>query len=146
VTITPLGSFHQDPLVMKLKELAGKLGARLDPPDVDAEISSVGSIECALPGQITFAVSAKYAPLARTSKATALIVDETFPALEKPTLRTRNPQFAYARAVELLHALPQENRGIHLSALIDSSARVGANASIGACVVIGADVEIGENC
>jgi hypothetical protein len=36
---------------MKLKELAGKLGARLDPPDADAEISSVGSIESALPGK-----------------------------------------------------------------------------------------------
>jgi UDP-3-O-[3-hydroxymyristoyl] glucosamine N-acyltransferase len=131
---------------MKLKELAGKLGARLDPPDADAEITSVGSIESALPGQITFAVSAKFAPLAKASKAAALIVDEKFPSLEKPTLRTRNPQFAYARAVELLHALPKEKRGIHPTAVIDPSARIGADASIGACVVIGADVEIGEGC
>ena len=131
---------------MKLKELAGKLSARLDPPDADAEISSVGSIESALPGQITFAVNAKFLPLALTSKASALIVEEKFPALEKPTLRTRNPQFAYARAVELLHVMPREKRGIHPTAVIDPSARIGANASIGACVVIGADVEIGENC
>ena len=130
---------------MKLKELADKLGARLDPPDADAEISSVGSIESALPGQITFAVSSKFVPLAMASKASALIVDEKFPALDKPTLRTRNPQFAYARAVELLHVLPREKRGIHPTAVIDSSARIGANASIGACVVIGAAVEIGEN-
>lgn len=131
---------------MKLKELAGKLSARLDPPDADAEISSVGSIEAALPGQITFAVNAKFLPLALASKASALIVEEKFPALEKPTLRTNNPQFAYARAVELLHALPREKRGVHPTAVIDPSARIGANASIGACVVIGADVEIGENC
>ena len=124
---------------MKLKELADKLGARLDPPDADAEISSVGSIESALPGQITFAVSSKFVPLAMASKASALIVDEKFPALDRPTLRTRNPQFAYARAVELLHVLPREKRGIHPTAVIDSSARIGANASIGACVVIGAD-------
>ncbi|HEY2170257.1 MAG TPA: UDP-3-O-(3-hydroxymyristoyl)glucosamine N-acyltransferase [Candidatus Angelobacter sp.] len=130
---------------MKLKELADKLGARLDPPDADAEISSVGSIESALPGQITFAVSSKFVPLAMASKASALIVDEKFPPLEKPALRTRNPQFAYARAVELLHALPKERRGIHSTAVIDPTARIGANASIGACVVIGADVEIGEN-
>ena len=131
---------------MKLKELAGKLGARLDPPDADAEVTSVGPIESAVPGQITFAVSSKFVPLAKDSKASALIVDEKFPALDKPTLRTKNPQFAYARAVELLHALPQEKRGTHPTAVIDSSARIGANASIGACVVIGADVEIGENC
>ncbi|HWG39990.1 MAG TPA: UDP-3-O-(3-hydroxymyristoyl)glucosamine N-acyltransferase [Candidatus Acidoferrales bacterium] len=131
---------------MKLKELADKLGARLDPPDADAEISSVGSIESAVPGQITFAVSSKYAPLAMASKASALIVDEKFPNLEKPSLRTRNPQFAYARAVELLHVQPKEKRGIHPTAVIDPSARIGVNASIGACVVIGADVEIEENC
>jgi len=131
---------------MKLKELAGKLGARLDPPDADVEISSVGPIESALPGQITFAVSSKYAPLARTSRAAALIVDEKFPALDKPTLRTGNPQFAYARAVELLHVPLQKKRGIHPTAVIDPSARIGANASIGACVVIVADVEIAEGC
>jgi UDP-3-O-[3-hydroxymyristoyl] glucosamine N-acyltransferase len=131
---------------MKLKELADKLGARLDPPDADAEISSVGSIESAVPGQITFAVSSKYAPLAMASKASALIVDEKFPNLEKPSLRTRNPQFTYARAVELLHVQPKEKRGIHPTAVIDPSARIGVNASIGACVVIGADVEIEENC
>ena len=131
---------------MKLKELADKLGARLDPPDADAEVSSVGSIESAVPGQITFAVSSKFLPLAKDSKASALIVDEKFPALEKPTLRTKNPQYAYARAVELLHVLPKEKPGIHPTAVIDPSARIGANASIGACVVIGADVEIGENC
>ncbi len=51
---------------MKLKELADKLGVRLDPPDADVEISSVGPIESALPGQITFAVSSKYAPMARS--------------------------------------------------------------------------------
>jgi len=131
---------------MKLKELADKLGARLDPPDADAEVNSVGSIESAVPGQITFAVSSKFVLQAVASKASALIVDEKFPALEKPTLRTHNPQFAYARAVELLHVLPQEKRGIHPTAVIDPSARIGANASIGACVVIGADVEVGENC
>jgi len=131
---------------MRLKEIAEKLGARLDPPDAEVEISSVGAIETALPGQITFAVSSKYAPIARATRATALIVDEKFPALDKPTLRIRNPQFAYARAVELLNAQPREKRGIHATAVIDPSARIGSNASIGACVVIGADVEIGEGC
>ena len=131
---------------MKLKEIADKLGARLDPPDADIDISSVGALDSALPGQITFAVSSKYAPAAQATRAAALIVDEKFPALEKPTLRIRNPQLAYARAVELLHIAPREKPGIHPSAVVDPSARIGSNASIGACVVIGADVEIGEGC
>ena len=131
---------------MELKEIAAKLDARLDPPDAQVEISGVGAIDSAGPGQITFVVNSKYAALARTTGASALIVDEKFPALEKPTLRTRNPQLAFARAVELLHRQPQEKRGVHPTAVIDPTARIGANASIGACVVIGADVEIGEGC
>src|SRR6476660_3461885 len=141
-----LGRFDQDPPGMELKEIAGKLGARLDPPDAQMEISGVGAIDSAVPGQITFALGSKFAALARTTRASALIVDEKFPALEKPTLRIKNPQLAYARAVELLHKLPQEKRGVHPTAVIDPSARIGANPSIGACVVIGADVEIGEGC
>jgi UDP-3-O-[3-hydroxymyristoyl] glucosamine N-acyltransferase len=131
---------------MELKEIAGKLGARLDPPDAQIEISGVGAIDSALPGQITFAISSKFAALARATRASALIVDEKFPALEKPTLRIKNPQLAYARAVELLHQPLREKRGVHPTAVIDPSARIGANASIGACVVIGAEVEIGEGC
>jgi len=132
--------------MMKLKEIAEKLGARVDPPDAEAEISGVGAIETALPGQITFAVSSKFLPMAKATSASAVIVDEKFPALDKPTLRIKNPHFAYARAVELLHPLPREKRGVHPSAVVDPSARIGANASIGACVVIGTDVEIGEGC
>jgi UDP-3-O-[3-hydroxymyristoyl] glucosamine N-acyltransferase len=131
---------------MKLKELADKLGARLDPPDATAEITGVGPIESARPGQVTFIATSKYAALANTTRASALIVDEKFPAAGKPLLRIRNTQYAYARAVELLHQPPREQRTIHPTAVIDPSARIGANASIGAYVVIGAHVEIGEGC
>jgi UDP-3-O-[3-hydroxymyristoyl] glucosamine N-acyltransferase len=131
---------------MKLKELADKLGARLDPPDAEAEITSVGPVESSVPGQVTFIANSRYAALAAATGASALIVDEKFPAAAKPLLRIRNTQYAYARAVEFLHQRPREQRTIHPTAVIDPSARVGANASIGAYVVIGAKVEIGEGC
>src|ERR1041385_5639266 len=131
---------------MKLKELADKLGARLDPPDAAGEITGVGPIESAVPGQVTFIANSRYAALAGATRASALIVDEKFPPAGKPLLRIRNTQYAYARAVELLHQRPREKRGIHPTAVIDSSARIGADASVGAYVVIGAGVEIGEAC
>lgn len=131
---------------MKLKELADRLGARLDPPDADTEITGVGPIESATPGQITFIANPKYAPLASTTRASAVIAEEKFSAAGKPVLRTRNTQYAYARAVELLHALPREKRGIHATAVIDPAARIGADASVGAYCVIGENVEIGDGC
>lgn len=131
---------------MRLTEIADTLGARLDPPGSDLEITGVAPIESASAGQISFIANPRYAPLAKTTGASALIVDDKFSEVGKPLLRTKNPQFAYARAVELFYQPPKYPSGIHPTAVVDPSARLGPNASIGAYVVIGADVEIGENC
>src|SRR5262244_1858125 len=103
---------------MKLSALATQLGATLDPPNADLEITSVGPIDCAKAGQISFISDSKYAPLAASTEASALIVNEKFPAAPKPLLRVKNTQFAYARAVELLHPRPHEGHGIHSTAVI----------------------------
>src|SRR5262249_43318836 len=133
---------------MKLTEIARQIGARLEPPDADVEIRSVAPIESAGAGQLTFVAEAKYAGAAKNTQASAIIVDENFPALDKDraALRTKNPKYAYARAVELLYQAPRYKPGVHPSAVIDPSARIGKNASIGAHVVIDSGVEIGENC
>jgi UDP-3-O-[3-hydroxymyristoyl] glucosamine N-acyltransferase len=133
---------------MKLRDIAARLGARLEPADAAAEITGVAPIESATPGQITFLADAKYAAAARTTRASAIIVDEKFPALEsgRAVLRTQNPKFAYARAVEFLHQPPARRPGIDPTAVIDPTAKIGNGAAIGAHVVIESGVEIGENC
>ncbi|HSM85373.1 MAG TPA: UDP-3-O-(3-hydroxymyristoyl)glucosamine N-acyltransferase [Candidatus Limnocylindrales bacterium] len=131
---------------MKLKDIAQKLGASLHPPAADLDITGVAAIESATPGQITFIANPKYAAAAKTTQASAIIVDEKFPDIDKPALRTRNPQFAYARAVELFYQLPRYAPGIHPTAVVDPSAKIGSNASIGPYAVIDAGVVIGENC
>ncbi|HTC93656.1 MAG TPA: UDP-3-O-(3-hydroxymyristoyl)glucosamine N-acyltransferase [Terriglobales bacterium] len=130
---------------MKLSQIAAALDARLDGP-ADIEIVGVAGIEEAQRGQITFVSNPKYAAAAKNTRASAVIVAENFPALSAPTLRTKNPYLAFARAIELFYQPPQYAPGIHPSAVIDSSARVGKNASIGAYVVIYNDVHIGDNC
>jgi UDP-3-O-[3-hydroxymyristoyl] glucosamine N-acyltransferase len=110
------------------------------------EITGIAAIESAAPGTITFIANSKYAPAARTTRASAIIVDEKFPSSGKPLLRARNPQFAYARAAELFYRRPKYAPGIHPTAIIDRSAKIGSNAAIGAYVVIDADVQIGDNC
>jgi UDP-3-O-[3-hydroxymyristoyl] glucosamine N-acyltransferase len=131
---------------MKLTELATKIGARLDPANADLDIFGIATLETAVPGQITFVANPKYAPLARTTKASAIIVDEHFQPIDRPLLRTKNPQFGYARAVTLFHAPVEYNPGIHPTAVIDPSAAIGDGASIGPYVTIEADVKIGQGC
>lgn len=131
---------------MKLSEIARKLGISLTDAEAgQLEITGVAGIEDAAHGQITFVANPKYAAAARTTNAAAIIVAEDFPALDKPTLRTRNPYLAFARALELFYHPPRYAPGIHPTAVIHPSARIGKNASIGPYVVIDADVELGDD-
>lgn len=130
---------------MKLSQIAAALNVRLE-GDGEAEISGLAGIEEAKPGDITFVSNPKYAQDAKTTRASAVIVAENFPALSVPTLRTKNPYLTFARAIELFYKPPQYAPGVHASAVIHPSARVGKNASIGAYVVIYDDVEIGDDC
>lgn len=131
---------------MKLQEIAGKLGARLEPPDADGEIIGIAGIDNAQPGQITFIANPKYAASATSTRASAIIVEERFPAVTKPTLRSKNPQYAYLLASKLFYKPPAYPAGVHPSAVVHPSAKIGHNAYIGAGVVIEAEVRIGDNC
>ncbi len=128
---------------MKLSDIANKIGARLD--GADAEITGVAGIEEAGAGQITFVANPRYAAAARTTGASAVIVDENFPAIPAPALRSNNPYLAFARALELFYQPPRYAPGVHPTAVIHPAARIGQNASIGAYVVIDEDVEIGND-
>jgi len=130
---------------MKLSEIAAVLGARLE-GNADVEITGVAGIEEAGPGQLTFVANPKYAAAAKTTRASAVIVAEDFPALATATLRSKNPYLAFARALELFYQPPQYAPGIHPTAVLHPSAKIGKDASIGPYVVVDQDVEIGEGC
>src|SRR6187402_2141748 len=129
---------------MKLSEIASRLGAELV-GNGDVEITGVAGIEHARPDQITFIANPKYAPLAKSTKAAAILVEPDFPVLDgTATLRIRNCYRAFAKAITFFYASPRYDMGIHHTAAIDSSAIIGPGAHIGAYVVVGANVVIGS--
>jgi len=130
---------------MKLAQITAALSARLENGSPDTEITGVARIEEANAGQITFVANRKYAAAAKTTRASAVIVAEDFPAIATPTLRSRNPYLAFARAVELFYQPPKYVPGVHPTAVIHPSAKIGENAHIGPYVVIGENVSIGRN-
>jgi len=130
---------------MKLSEIASALGARLEGDDA-VEIAGLAGIEQAGPGQLTFVANPKYAAAAKTTRASAVIVAEDFPALKTATLRIKNPYLAFARALELFYQPPKYAAGVHPTAVVHPSARVGKDASIGPYVVVDQEVEIGDGC
>jgi UDP-3-O-[3-hydroxymyristoyl] glucosamine N-acyltransferase len=135
---------------MKLADVAQKLGCRLEGPP-ELEIRGVAGIEHAETGQITFLANRRYFPLLKTTRASAVLVEEgialdrdaSLPALA--ALRSANPYLAFAQAIELFYQPPRYAPGIHPTAVIAKSARIGEGAHIGPYCYVDEDAEIGRN-
>ncbi len=117
---------------MKLSAIASALSARLENGSPNTE-------------KLTFVSNPKYAAAALSTKATAVIVGEDFPAIPVAMLRVQDPYLTFARALELFYQPLQYAPGIHATAVVHESARIGANAHIGPYVAIDENVEIGAN-
>lgn len=142
---------------MKLLELARALGAELWGPNelepggeaggipeiAEVEITGVAGIEEAGPHQLTFVSNPKYALLAKTTRAGAILVEPDFAAVPIPTLRLANPYLAFARALELFYRAPVYAPGIHPTAVVHPSAVLGGGVHVGPYVVIGAGAFVG---
>jgi UDP-3-O-[3-hydroxymyristoyl] glucosamine N-acyltransferase len=129
---------------VNLGELATRLGAELR-GDASREVTGVKGIEDAGPTEITFVANPKYAGLARTTQAAAVLVEPEFPDIPTTTLRIKNPYHAFSRALGLFYQPPAYAPGIHPTAVIDPTAQIGEDAHIGAYAVIGPGVKIGPH-
>ncbi len=130
---------------MKLADIAKALNASLENAAPETEITGVSGIEQAAQGQLTFVSNPKYNAAAKTTKASAVIVSENFPAINTGMLRSKNPYLAWAKAIELFYHPPQYAPGIHPTAVVHPKAKLGKNAHLGPYVVIDEGVVIGDN-
>jgi UDP-3-O-[3-hydroxymyristoyl] glucosamine N-acyltransferase len=135
---------------MKLAELAQKLSCRLEGP-ADLEIAGVAGMEHAGPGQVTFLANRKYFVLLKTTRASAILLEEGV-AIERDrsqpplaALRSANPYLAFARAIELFYQAPKYAPGIHPTAIIAKTAKIGEGAHVGPYCYVDDEAEIGRN-
>jgi len=133
---------------MKLQELAQKLECRLE-GDPEIEVRGVAGIDHATGGQVTFLANRRYFSLLKSTRASAVLVEEGV-RLERAVglaplaaLRTANPYLAFAQAIEFFYAAPVYKPGVHVTAVIAGSAKIGAGAHIGPYCFVDEDVEIG---
>lgn len=131
---------------MTLEQLAERLGATIHPPEASStQVTGVAGIETAGSSEVSFVANAKYAALARSAKAAALIVEPTFGEVACPTLRIANPYLAWSKAIEIFHPAPVYAPGIHATAVVAPTAKLGARAHVGAYVVIGDGCTVGDD-
>lgn len=126
-------------------EIADYLGGRVL-GNADELISGVNSIQEAENGQITFVSNSKYIPLARTTRASAIIApDDLELDVDAVVIVCSNPSYAFSQALSLFvgkDIAPQV--GIHPTAVISDHAELAADVSVGPHVVIEAGVKISQ--
>lgn len=118
-----------------LGQLAQALGAVLE-GDARRVITGVAPLDAAGPEQISFVTDPKYLPLARSSRAGALLVPADVKDLRGHLLRIPSPQSALIALLKLFHPAPPLSPGIHPSALVAPDSRVHPEASVGAFAVV----------
>jgi UDP-3-O-[3-hydroxymyristoyl] glucosamine N-acyltransferase len=136
---------------MNLKEIASRLSASLE-GEGSVEITGIATLEKATEGELSFLANTKYYREAKTTAASAVIVANDCPSIDKPLLRHGNPYLAFAKAVELFYQPERRESGIHPTAWVSDKAILGRGVSIGAYSFIAAgaiikdDVKIGSHC
>lgn len=139
------GSLFVKFVPMKLSAIASALNARLENGSADTEISGLNAIKQAGPGEITFVSNPKYAAAARSTRASAVIVSEDFPAIPAAVLRVKDAYIAFAHALTLFHQPLRYAPGAHPTAIVHPTAKIGRDAHIGPYVVVDEHVEIGAH-
>lgn len=113
----------------------------------DCEITGFAKIEEAKSGDISFIANPKYTHYASTTKASALLVADSFVApegCEATLIKVKDP---YAALATLMAAFAQSNRktGIDKMSRIAEDAIIGEGVYVGAFAYIGEGATIGKN-
>ena len=127
---------------MKLRDIAMMLGGEIS-GDPDREILGVAGISEAKEGDITFLSDKRLAKECSEGKASAVVVRDFVPELNKPQIAVRNPQYAFARLLERFFVKPPCPAGVSNLASIAKSARIAGDVSIDPPAYISDDAVIG---
>ena len=131
-----------------LEQLAALSQGVIVSGDPGLKLTGFAGLREASPGDLSFFANERYINDVRRTKASALLVPESFqePLSGVAVVACANPSMAFAEVVRRFTPPPAEFRpGVHPSAVVDPSARLNPEkVSIGPCAVIGENVEIGD--
>lgn len=115
--------------------------------DASVRITGVSGVAEAEAGQITWLTHEKYARGLNQSKASAVLVPESYGATPMPAILVRNPAVAIISILErFAPPIPRPATGVHASAIVGEGVKLGANVAIGPGAVVSDGVVLGDNC
>jgi UDP-3-O-[3-hydroxymyristoyl] glucosamine N-acyltransferase len=110
-------------------------------------VNNIARIEEGHKGALSFLANPKYEHYIYTTQSSVVLVNKTFqPAskVEATLIRVENAYEAFASLLKLVDQARPRKKGIHPTAVIESSARVGSDIYIGPYAYIGENCQVGD--
>lgn len=127
---------------MKLKELANLIGGKIS-GDPEVEIVGVTGLSEAEDGHITFLADEKRLDELMNSRASAAIVKKEIKGFTASMLIVDNPQYTFAKALEVYHLKPFTATGVSDKAVIGNNVKLDDDISIHPFAYISDNVIVG---
>jgi len=129
---------------VKLSEIAVRYGCELH-GDPDIEVTTVGTLQGAQSGAISFLANPGYRKhLAGTQASAVILGADSASGCEVAALLAEDPYAVYAAVAGDLHPPPALRPGIHDLATVDDGAVVPASCEVAVGAVIGRGTQLGE--
>lgn len=130
------------------QQIAGFLQGTIE-GDEKIAVDSLGKIEEAKTGQLSFIANPRYQHYLYTTEASIVIVSNTFQAEKAFTstlIRVEDPYLAFSNLLEMYRSIRLNKSGKEEPSFIHETATLGENLYIGAFSYIGKEAKIGDNC
>ncbi len=117
--------------------------------DPDIKVNTIAKIEEGHEGALSFLANPKYEHYLYTTRSSVVLVNKSFvPSgkVEATLIRVENAYESFASLLRMVDQSRPRKKGIHPSAVIESTATVGKNVYIGPYVYIGENCRIGDDC
>ncbi|OFY60356.1 MAG: UDP-3-O-(3-hydroxymyristoyl)glucosamine N-acyltransferase [Bacteroidetes bacterium RBG_13_42_15] len=117
--------------------------------DPDIKVNTIAKIEEGHEGALSFLANPKYEHYLYTTRSSVVLVNKSFvPSgkVEATLIRVENAYESFASLLRMVDKSRPRKKGIHPSAVIESTATVGKNVYIGPYVYIGENCRIGDDC
>ncbi|MFZ5865583.1 MAG: UDP-3-O-(3-hydroxymyristoyl)glucosamine N-acyltransferase [Thermodesulfobacteriota bacterium] len=128
-----------------LEELAVRLGGEPSERPGPA-IEGIRPLEYAGKTDITYVSNVGFLAKLNQSAAGAVLLPFGLDSADRPFIRTKNPEVAFARLTELYYGYPRPPGGVSSRADVHPEALLGSEVSVGPFAVIGRGTRIGDGC
>jgi UDP-3-O-[3-hydroxymyristoyl] glucosamine N-acyltransferase len=128
--------------------IAGFLKGEIE-GNADIKVNTIAKIEEGQTGALSFLSNPKYEHYLYITKSSVVLVNKSFvPAqkVEATLIKVENAYEAFASLLRLVDQARPRKKGIHATAIIESTAKIGSDVFIGPYAYIGEKCIIGDGC